>query len=149
MNRFVTFFLTGIIFLHLSTNQAAERSYYPSWPSYLETPWLWPEKTLDPLPYQMHISARAGEPERSRQMEQYVESENIQGILEADLSPWTSLEGFEPLSRDACTLSITVTVRIGFDSNFVEASGTVEGIPCDDVVNAIRRLRDQLVAGIQ
>ena len=48
-----------------------------------------------------------------------------------------------------CEVSITVKVRVGIDSNFFEASASVSGIACDDVVGAIKRLKQQLVAGLQ
>lgn len=147
MKQFTRLFFIAIIFLHLSYARAAERA--PSPYSLIPIEMIWPGSTsfADPLPYQMRISARAVD--QSRQMNQFIASQTILGILEADLAPWTSLQGFAARSGEACTISITVTVRIGFDSNFVEASGSVDGIPCDDVVNAIRRLRDQLLAGIQ
>ncbi len=50
---------------------------------------------------------------------------------------------------DLCTVSITVTVRLGIDSNFVEASATASGIACGEVVKAIKALRAQILAGIK
>lgn len=53
-------------------------------------------------------------------------------------------------AKDAfCEVSITVKVRLGIDSNFVEASATVSGIPCGEIVNAIKKLRAQLMEGIK
>jgi hypothetical protein len=48
-----------------------------------------------------------------------------------------------------CQVSITVKVRLGVDSNFVEASATVSGIPCGEIVKAIKKLRAQLMEGIR
>ncbi len=48
-----------------------------------------------------------------------------------------------------CEVSITVKVRLGVDSNFVEASATVSGIPCGEIVQAIKKLKNQLMAGIR
>ncbi len=48
-----------------------------------------------------------------------------------------------------CEVSITVKVRLGIDSNFVEASATVGGIPCGEIVKAIKKLRAQLMEGIK
>ncbi len=48
-----------------------------------------------------------------------------------------------------CEVSITVKVRLGIDSNFVEASATVSGIPCGEIVKAIKKLRAQLMEGIK
>ena len=101
----------------------------------------------DPDRYQMQISVT--DATQRLEKKQYLESETLTGILEADLSTWSEMESFRSTNEGACSISITVTVRIGVDSNFVEASGTVEGIPCEGVVEAIRRLRNQLMAGIK
>lgn len=80
---------------------------------------------------------------------QYVNAVTPEGISAADHSPlerWL-LSSFE--NNEDCTVSITVKVRVGWDSNFVEATGTVSGIPCSEIVEAIRNLRDQLMAGIK
>ena len=106
-----------------------------------------PMEDLDASRYQMHITV--SDARGKRQLRHFIESETVLGIMDADLSFWTGIKSRDAADETFCTISITVTVRIGFDSNFVEASGSVEGIPCDDVVNAIRRLRDQLMAGIQ
>lgn len=52
-------------------------------------------------------------------------------------------------SDELCEVSITVKVRVGIDSNFVEASATMSGIPCNGVIKAIKGLKAQLLAGIQ
>ena len=100
-----------------------------------------------PERYQLQITATDATGTRS--LQQYLESETLSGIMEADLSNWTGLEAFSPGDPSDCTVSITVTVRVGWDSNFVEASASVSGIPCDQVVAAIKRLREQLMAGIE
>ncbi len=43
-----------------------------------------------------------------------------------------------------CTVSVTVKVRIGVGSNFVEVSATVSGIACSEVVSTVKRLRQEL-----
>jgi hypothetical protein len=50
---------------------------------------------------------------------------------------------------EACTLSVTVKVRIGLDSNFVEASVTASGIACGDLVRVTKELREQLLMAIK
>ena len=50
---------------------------------------------------------------------------------------------------DFCTVSITVRVRVGVDSNFIEVSATVSDIPCDDVATVARRTIEQLKEGIK
>lgn len=80
---------------------------------------------------------------------QYVNAATPEGISAADhssLEAWL-LSTFE--NNEDCTVSITVKVRVGWDSNFVEATGTVSGIPCSEIVEAIRNLREQLMAGIK
>lgn len=45
---------------------------------------------------------------------------------------------------NSCTVSITVTVRVGINSSYAEASVTVSGIPCDAIASEIRRLKGVL-----
>jgi hypothetical protein len=95
--------------------------------------------------YQMWVRCDDGKMTR----EQFYEFSNRDALQKADLSAWANVKLFTKEPAEDCTLSITVKVRVGWDSNFVEASATVSGIPCDDVVNAIKRLRAQLMAGIE
>lgn len=97
--------------------------------------------------YQLQITAT--DVSGTRSLQQYLESDTPHGIMEADLSNWTGLEVFSTEDPSDCTVSITVKVRVGWDSNFVEASASVSGIPCNEVVAAIKRLRQQLMAGIK
>ncbi len=53
------------------------------------------------------------------------------------------------LVDEFCTVSITVKVRVGVDSNFIEVSATVSDIPCADVAAVAKRTIAQLKAGIQ
>lgn len=53
------------------------------------------------------------------------------------------------IADEFCTVSITVKVRVGVDSNFVEVSATVSDIPCEDVAAVARRTIQQLKAGIK
>ena len=80
---------------------------------------------------------------------QYVHAASAEALVAADHASWTdwAFQG-QPATSD-CSVSITVKVRVGFDSNFVEASATVSGIPCDEVVEAIRNLKEQLLSGIK
>ncbi len=48
-----------------------------------------------------------------------------------------------------CTIDITVTVRIGLDSNFIQASASARGISCSKVGGVIRHLRQQLMDAIK
>ena len=147
MTRLILLLFTFIITLH--TNAATLELGGPGlWlPGLPDTYLSEASEDLDASRYQMHITV--SDDGGMRQIKQHIESETILGIMDADLSFWTGIGSRDAADEAFCTISITVTVRIGFDSNFVEASGSVEGIPCDDVVNAIRRLRDQLMAGIQ
>lgn len=52
-------------------------------------------------------------------------------------------------SVEDCTVTISLKVRIGFGSNFVEASASVDGVPCDEVVEALVRLKEQLNAALK
>lgn len=70
-------------------------------------------------------------------------------LLNFDLDVLYESIAFANSSEDVCTVSITVTVRVGIDSNFVEASATASGIPCGGVVKAIKALRAQILAGIK
>ena len=53
------------------------------------------------------------------------------------------------LDDEFCTVSITVRIRVGVDSNFVEVSATVSDIPCSDVAAVAKRTIAQLKAGIK
>ena len=53
------------------------------------------------------------------------------------------------LDDDFCTVSITVRIRVGVDSNFIEVSATVNDIPCSDVATVAKRTIAQLKAGIK
>lgn len=73
---------------------------------------------------------------------------------ETDLQDFNSFDFADTLfNRDLtsslCTVSITVTVRVGVGSNFVEASGSASGIPCSQVSGAIKRLRQELYDAIK
>lgn len=50
---------------------------------------------------------------------------------------------------EICTASITVTVRVGVDSTFAEASITVEGVSCNAIASEIKRLKAQLKAALK
>lgn len=50
---------------------------------------------------------------------------------------------------ELCTAPITVTVRIGVDSTYAEASVTVEGVSCDAIASEINRLKAELKAALQ
>ena len=95
--------------------------------------------------YQMWVRCDNGKIARE-QFYQFTSRNELQNV---DLSGWENTRLFAKDNAEDCTLSITVKVRVGWDSNFVEASATVSGIPCDDVVSAIKRLRAQLMAGVQ
>ena len=43
-----------------------------------------------------------------------------------------------------CTASITVEVSVGVDSTYAKASVTVEGIPCDKIVEKAKELQKEL-----
>lgn len=47
-------------------------------------------------------------------------------------------------SSTECTASITVEVSVGVDSAYVKASVTVEGIPCDKIVEKAKELQKEL-----
>ncbi len=56
---------------------------------------------------------------------------------------WLGTEG-----QSDCEVSITVKVRVGLDSNFVEVSATLSGVKCDEVMEAVRKLKADLTKGL-
>ncbi|NND15908.1 MAG: hypothetical protein HKN89_06245 [Eudoraea sp.] len=96
-----------------------------------------------------------GENENSLQIEIKSESslitvqrgfETSEELYAFDVSEWlASID----IKDEFCTVSITVKVRVGVDSNFVEVSATVSDIPCADVAAVARRTIQQLKAGIK
>ncbi|MBC2839702.1 hypothetical protein [Robiginitalea sp. SC105] len=48
-----------------------------------------------------------------------------------------------------CKVSITVTVRVGIDSSYAEASMTVSDVDCDQVAATIRRMKNQLLSALK
>lgn len=62
-------------------------------------------------------------------------------LMDYDLK--TELEKYN-LKNIECTASISVTVSVGIDANFVAVTVTAEGIPCSDIVAEIKKLKDQI-----
>lgn len=52
-------------------------------------------------------------------------------------------------SEGECKVSITVTVRVGIDSSYAEASLSVSDVPCDQVSATVSGLRRQLIAALK
>ncbi|MDG1572179.1 hypothetical protein OZ410_07610 [Robiginitalea sp. M366] len=96
-------------------------------------------------PYQLWVEGSSGAETHT----QYVHAETAEALDAVDFSAMETWAFSRADGPEDCTISITVKVRFGFDSNFVEASGTVSGIPCDGVVEAIKALKAQLMAGIK
>ncbi len=103
----------------------------------------------------------------SNDMSDYEDFANILQIaIESDSNMITIEQGFKTseellaynaadilstirLDDDFCTVSITVRIRVGVDSNFIEVSATVNDIPCSDVATVAKRTIAQLKAGIK
>ena len=48
------------------------------------------------------------------------------------------------LGEDFCTAEMTVTVRIGFNSSWVEFKVTIKDVPCDEVVARAKAIAAEL-----
>jgi hypothetical protein len=53
------------------------------------------------------------------------------------------------VTNSFCSVSITVTARVGVGSNFAQVSGTVSGIPCSKVGSTVRRMKQDLLNAIK
>ncbi|SFR53315.1 hypothetical protein SAMN04490243_2695 [Robiginitalea myxolifaciens] len=77
------------------------------------------------------------------------QTENARDFENVSMNFWSEqLVEMEAADAD-CTVTIQLKVRIGFGSNFVEASASVDGVPCDEVVEALVRLKEQLNAALK
>lgn len=87
-------------------------------------------------------------------------NDRIQQTFRTDFLPedaFDSLEfpiGVEELREqfaegDVCKVSITVTVRVGIDSSYAEASMTINDVSCDLVAATIKRMKNQLRAALK
>lgn len=107
------------------------------------------------LGYANNVIHELGEIENVLQIE--IKSESAVYNIEHGFD--TSVELFEldvfdllasiKITDEFCTVSITVRVRVGVDSNFIEVSATVSDIPCEDVAETARQTIEQLKAGIK
>lgn len=100
-----------------------------------------------------------GESEKA-QMEVIFGNDRMQQTFRTDFIPveaFESLEfplGIEQLNEqfaegDLCRVSITVTVRVGIDSSYAEASMTVSDVSCDLVAATIKRMKNQLLSALK
>ena len=74
---------------------------------------------------------------------------NAEDFAKVKMDFWAEQLAEIMASGDYCTVTIALKVRIGFGSNFVEASASVEGVPCDQVVETLVRLKEQLNAALK
>ncbi len=67
--------------------------------------------------------------------------------LELPFGPGGLTEDFS--NRDLCKVSITVTVRVGIDSSYAEASMTVSDVDCDQVAETVSSMKRQLLSALK
>lgn len=100
-----------------------------------------------------------GETEKA-QLEVIFGNDRMQQTFRTDFIPVDAFESLEfPLGveklkeqfaeGDLCKVSITVTVRVGIDSSYAEASMTVSDVSCDLVAATIKRMKNQLLAALK
>ncbi len=77
------------------------------------------------------------------------QTENALDFESVAMDFWSELLAEMRAADTDCTVTIQLKVRIGFGSNFVEASASVDGVPCDEVVEALVRLKEQLNAALK
>ncbi|EAR14703.1 MULTISPECIES: hypothetical protein [Robiginitalea] len=100
-----------------------------------------------------------GEVEKA-QLQVVFGNDRMQQTFRTDFLPVDAFESLEfPLGieklreqfteGELCKVSITVTVRVGIDSSYAEASMTVSDVSCDLVAATIKRMKSQLLAALK
>ena len=72
----------------------------------------------------------------------------MEALRNFDVPPLEDFSWLAAAGQSDCEVSITVTVRVGLDSNFVEVSATLSGVKCDQVMEAVRKLKSDLTNGL-
>lgn len=72
----------------------------------------------------------------------------LDALRQFEVPPLEDFDWLGSQSQSDCEVSITVKVRVGLDSNFVEVSATLSGVKCDEVMEAVRKLKSDLTKGL-